>query len=145
MAALARASAWVALLCAMSNIELATVDILDGNTCEIDVYKAADINAPHIRCGPWTPKRQNAAYGTEVVFRDLCVPLIKGQLVDRRKEPERVTLDSMKKRASAAANRAIARAHVIEFSVDLELDLAAMTTPAVRLFHGALGYSSASH
>ena len=87
MAALTRASAWAALLCAMSDIQLAAMHILDGNTCEINVEQASNIHSPLIGRRSRSAKRQDAAYAAKVVFRDLRVPLIDAKIADRGKKP----------------------------------------------------------
>ena len=51
-------------------------------------------------------------------------------------KPQRIVINPMNECASAAANRAVANAHVIEIGVNFEAHFAAVTTTAVRLSHG---------
>ena len=110
--------------------------ILDRNTCEIHVEQASNIHSPLSGSRSRSAKRQDAAYGAKVVFRDLRVPLIDAQIADRGKKPQRIVINPMNECASAAANRAVANAHVIEIGVNFEAHFAAVTTTAVRLSHG---------
>jgi hypothetical protein len=136
MAACPHASAWAALLHAMSDIQLAAVHILDRNARKINVSQASNIDTPFIGSRSRSPKWQDAAYGAEVVFRDLRVPFISAQLVDRREQSQSILIDPMNEGTSAATYRAVANAYVIEISVHFELDFAAVATAAVRFFHG---------
>ena len=121
----------------MLAIQLAAVYVLDCERTEVYLGQAPHIDAPTIGGGTRSPECQNSANRTEVILGGLRVPLIKSQLLELGKQSETVFLHSMNKRASAATYRAVAHPDMVEIRVDLKPDLSAMTTTAIRRFHGA--------
>ena len=117
-------------------VQFAAVNILDGNRCQIHIEEAADVDAPFVRSCPRATKRQDAAHWTEVVGGNFRVPSVCGQCLDGSEQPQLAFTYAVYECTAPTTYRAIAHPHVIKISVNLELNLAAVATAAVRLLHG---------
>lgn len=120
----------------INGVQFAAVHILDWNRGEINVKKAADIHTPFVRSGSRATEGQDTADRAEVVLGRFRIPLVDGEVLDRRKQSQRTVIHAMYQCAPSATYGAIAHAYVVEISVDLELHLAAVAAATVGLLHG---------
>src|SRR5688572_17206516 len=115
--------------------QLAALGLLHADGCQVDAFQAAHVDAPQLRVLPRAPEGQDAAGRAEVIFGGARIPLVEGQVLDRREKTEMLGLHAMHVRTPLAAHGAVAGADVVEVQVDLEARLAAVTGALVGLHH----------
>ena len=120
--------------------ELATKDPLYGERVEINAFEASDIDRPNIRIGSRASERLNSADGAEIIHGCLRIPFVGGQILKRRMQSEIFRIDAKIQGAAPSAHGAIAHADMIQISVNLESNSAAMARTLVSGFHNRFSW-----
>lgn len=130
-----------------AKLNFAAVDTPDRKGFEVYVVQTPYVNGPTVKGQHpffqllWRriarpSEREDAACWAKVVHRRSRAPLIADQVFPWSQQSKAFSWNAMNKRTSATTDGAVARSNVIDFRIDLELDLAAMAAPAVG-FHSA--------
>ena len=98
-----------------SLIELASIDPPHWNGIQVDPFQASDVDAPAAELGyalsdfltrpmPRPPEGQDAANRAEVILSSPRVPLVEGEVFERREEPKVDGVHSVNQRSSPATD-----------------------------------------
>ena len=113
----------------------ASINVLDRDGVEIDTIEASNVDGPYILRCAWASERQDAAGRTKVVSRDMRVPLIEGQIVQGREQPETIRGHAMDQGAAFSTDRTVTHPDVIQDGVDLEPHATTMTGTSIGYLH----------
>ena len=88
------------------------MDPRHGYGREIDAIEAADVDGPQVWRGAGPAERQNTAHRAEVVRRRTRVPLVQGQILERRQQTEVRCFDAVVQGAALATETPAVRRFV---------------------------------
>src|SRR5258706_8748940 len=111
----------------------AAVELPHWNACQIDAVKAANIDRRHpvaLGIAAFTVW-MNPAGRAKAVLDHMLVESIGGEVVVAREYAQLFARDKPQQRAFARTHRAIARRRALQFTFDLERDLATMAAALV--------------
>ncbi len=122
--------------------EPAPEDPLYRDRVKFNAFEAADVDTPagersgalsrlRRRTVARASERQDPTSRAEVVRSGTRVPLVQGQVVERREEPKLVLLDAVNQCSTPATDRAVARSNVVRVKIYLESNPATVAGTAV--------------
>src|ERR1700687_486005 len=115
------------------HLHRATVEVLHRNGCEVNAFKAANIDSSHgLALVNGLGIRMNAACPAEMVPDEMLVERIRANIFFRGEQAQVFARHEPQERAFARADRAVARHRLGDFTFNLECDLAAVTATLVE-------------